>query len=145
MNKTSLTVAAALVLACVGVILAVADDPKPAPPAKPARLAVLWSSGDADVAHRVFFMYTHNAKRSKWFDEVRLIVWGPSQRILVGDKDLQGRVKAMIRDGVKVQACVACANSYGVAAELRKLGIEVKGMGKPLSDLLQSDCKVLTF
>ena len=145
MSRNSLTVAAAMVLASVGVILAVADDPAPVPAAKPARLAVLWTSGDADVAHRVCFMYTQNAKRSKWFDEVRLIVWGPSQRILVGDKDLQGRVKAMIRDGVKVQACVACANSYGVSADLRKLGIEVKGMGKPLSDLLQSDWKVLTF
>ena len=145
MSRNSLTVAAAMVLASVGVILAVADDPAPVPAAKPARLAVLWTSGDADVAHRVCFMYTQNAKRSKWFDEVRLIVWGPSQRILVGDKDLQGRVTAMIRDGVKVQACAACANSYGVAGDLRKLGIEVKGMGRPLSDLLQSDWKVLTF
>ncbi len=145
MNKTSLTVAAAIVLACVGVILAVADDPAPAAAAKPTRLAVLWTSGDADVAHRVCFMYTQNAKRSKWFDEVRLIVWGPSQRILVGDKDLKARIKAMMRDGVKVQACIACANSYGVAGDLRKLGIEVKGMGKPVSDLLKSDWKVLTF
>ncbi len=143
MNRTSLTVAAAIVLAGVGVFMAAAADPKPA--AQPTRLAVVWTSGDADVAHRVCFMYTHNAKRSKWFDEVRLIVWGPSQRILVGDKDLQDRVKAMMRDGVKVQACSSCANSYGVAPALRKLGIEVKGMGKPLSDLLKSDYKVLTF
>ena len=142
MSRTSVVLVATAVVACLGVIVAVGDDPKPV---QPTRVAVLWSSGDADVAHRVCFMYTHNAKRSKWFDEVTLIVWGPSARLLAGDKDLQDRVKAMMRDGVKVQACVSCANSYGVAPVLKKLGIEVKGMGKPLSDILKSDTKLLTF
>ena len=108
-------------------------------------LGVLWTSGDAEVAHRVCFMYTLHAKRQGWFDKVTLIVWGPSARLLAGDKDLQKAVKEMMAEGVKVQACMACANSYGVAKDLRDLGIDVKGMGKPLSDLLQSEWKMLTF
>jgi hypothetical protein len=32
-----------------------------------------------------------------------------------------------------------------VADALRAMGIEVKGMGAPLSNLLKSDWKVLTF
>jgi hypothetical protein len=90
-------------------------------------------------------MYTHAAAKNKWFEEVRLIVWGPSARLLAGDKDLQAKLKAMQKDGVILQACVVCADSYGVSETLRRLGIEVKGMGKPLTELLQSDCKVLTF
>jgi hypothetical protein len=109
------------------------------------RLAVVWSSADPDVAHRVCFMYTDNAKKQKWFDEVTLIVWGPSARLLAGDKDLQTEIKNMISDGVKVQACLACADSYGVTEQLRKLGIEVKYMGKPLTDLIKGGWKVLTF
>jgi hypothetical protein len=35
------------------------------------------------VAKNVCFMYTHNAKRRGWFDEVHLIVWGPSDKLLV--------------------------------------------------------------
>ena len=120
-------------------------DPAAAPH-EPSRLAVVWTSGDADVAHRVCFMYTYNAKRAKWFDEVQLIVWGPSARLLAGDKDLQAYVKKMQDAGVDVKACVSCANSYGVSEKLRGLGIEVKGMGKPLTDLLQDDgWKVITF
>jgi hypothetical protein len=111
----------------------------------PTRLAVVWSSGDADVAHRVCFMYAHNAKKARWFDEVKLIVWGPSARLLAGDKDLQAAVKQMMADGVDVKACVVCADSYGVSNRLREFGIEVKPMGKPLTDLLQSDWKVITF
>lgn len=110
-----------------------------------SKLAVLWSSGDADVAHKVCFMYTHAAKKAKWFDDVQLIVWGPSSRLLAGDKELQAKVKAMMASGVVVEACVACANMYGVSDKLRELGIEVKPMGKPLSEILQSDRKILTF
>jgi hypothetical protein len=110
-----------------------------------SRLAVVWSSGDPEVAHRVCFMYTGNAKKQKWFDEVTLIVWGPSARLLAGDKDLQAKIRAMEDDGVRVQACLACADSYGVTEELRKLGVEVKYMGKPLTDLIKDGWKILTF
>ena len=90
-------------------------------------------------------MYTHAAKRAKAFDEVLLIVWGPSARLLVGDKDLQAKINEMMTDGVKIQACVACADMYGISDKLRKLGIEVKGMGRPLTEILKSDWKILTF
>ena len=109
------------------------------------KLAVIWTSGDPDVAHRVCFMYTHAAKTAGWFDEVVLVVWGPSARLLAGDKDLQKKIKQMSADGVIVQACVACADSYGVSQIFRDLGIEVKGMGKPLTEMLKSDWKVITF
>jgi hypothetical protein len=114
-------------------------------PAVPSRLAVIWSSADPDVAKRVCFMYTHAAKKQKWFDEVTLVVWGPSARLLAGDKDLQAEVKAMAADGVKVVACLACADSYGVTPQLRALGLEVKYMGKPLTDMIKEGWKVLTF
>jgi hypothetical protein len=110
-----------------------------------SRLAVVWSSGDPDVAHRVCFMYAHNAKKQKWFDEVTLIVWGPSARLLAGDKDLQAEVTAMLKDGIKVEACIACADSYGVTDTLRKLGVDVKPMGKPLTDMLKQNQNILTF
>ncbi len=118
---------------------------KPAETKEPTRLAVVWTSGDPDVAHRVCFMYTHAAKRNNWFDEINLIVWGPSARLLAADKDLQAKVDAMMKDGINVQACIVCADSYGVTETLRSFGIEVKGMGKPLTGRLQSDWKVITF
>ena len=110
-----------------------------------SKLAVVWTSGDPDVAHRVCFMYCHNAKKQKWFDQVVLVVWGPSARLLAADKDLQAKVKSMMDDGVQVQACVACADSYGVSDRLREMKIEVKGMGPPLTEMLKKGWKVLTF
>ena len=111
----------------------------------PGKLAVLWTSGDPDVAHRVAFMYAHTAKKAGWFDEVTLIVWGPSQRLLVGDKDLQKKIKEMQADGVVVEACIACAMSFGIVEELKAIGISVKPMGLPLTNYLKTGWKVLTF
>lgn len=133
--------AALMLLAAIHPVLAQAQEP----PVSPSRLAVIWSSADPDVAKRVCFMYTHAAKTQKWFDEVTLVVWGPSARLLAGDKDLQAEVKAMAADGVKVVACQACADSYGVTPQLRALGLDVKYMGKPLTDMLKDGWKVLTF
>jgi hypothetical protein len=113
---------------------------------EPTRLAVVWTSGDPDVAHKMVFMYVHNAQKRQWFDQTLLIVWGPSSRLLAGDKALQATVKQMIADGVTIQACKACADMYGVSPALSELGVEVKYMGGPLTEILQSDqWETMTF
>ena len=111
----------------------------------PSQLCVVWSSGDPGVAKNVCFMYTHNAKRREWFGVVHLVVWGPSAKLLAENEELQNEVKAMQETGVVVEACVACANNYGVVDALKALDIDVKPMGVPLSDRLKGSWKVLTF
>ena len=101
------------------------------------KLAVLWTSGDVEVAEKMCFMYTYNAKKQGWFDEVVLIVWGPSAKLLSENKNLQDYVKKMKEAGVVVEACVACARMYGVDEDLAKMGIDVKGMGTPLTKYLK--------
>ncbi len=113
---------------------------------EPSTLVVLWTSGDPEVAHRMALMYTHGAKKAGWFDEVRLIIWGPSQRLLAADKDIQAKVAAMREDGILVEACIVCAKSYGLVSVLEELGLAVRPMGAPLSEFLKSaEHKVLTF
>ena len=109
------------------------------------QLAVVWASGDPEVAEKVCLMYVHNACLQWWFDEIVLIVWGPSAKLLSEDTGLQEKVKRMIEDGVKLEACIACANMYGITDQLKSLGIVVKGMGQPLSGYLKDGWKVLTF
>ena len=48
-------------------------------------------------------------------------------------------------EGVELTACIACANMYGVTEKLRSLGVDVKGMGTPLTGILKSDWKTITF
>ena len=109
------------------------------------KLVVLWSSGDRDVALKMVFMYVGNSKRFGWWQDVTLIVWGPSSKLLSEDKELQESVSAMIKSGITVKACKACADEYGVSAELGKLGIDVKYMGQEFTDYLKNGKYIITF
>ncbi len=71
--------------------------------------------------------------------------WGPSAKMVSENIKIQEKLKAMMDDGVKIQACIACAGAYNVVDELKELGFDVRGMGKPLTDYLKSDAEVLTF
>ncbi len=113
---------------------------------EPTRLAVVWTSDDPLLAHRMLLMYVGASQRAKWFDENLIIIWGPSAKLVSEDQEIQAKIQSMMKSGVTFQACVACASMYGVSDDLRALGIEVKGMGAPLTKILQDDgWDVMTF
>jgi hypothetical protein len=90
-------------------------------------------------------MYASAAKKYKWFDEVILVVWGPSEKLLSENAVLKEKVAAMQKDGVIVQACVACANMYGVTSNLKTCQVDVKGMGVPLTKYLKRGYKIICY
>jgi len=109
------------------------------------KLAVVWTSADKEVAEKMVFMYAYNAAKFGWWDEINFIIWGPSSKLLSEDKDLQEYILKMKEVGVNVYACKACADMYKVSDKLSEIGIEVKYMGKPLTQYLQEGHKVITF
>jgi hypothetical protein len=108
-------------------------------------LVVLWSSGDPEVAEKACLMYTHAARKNKWFKEVILIVWGPSEKLLAENSALKDKVSSMKKDGVIVEACIACSNMYGVTNELKVCEVDVKGMGVPLTRYLKRGYNIISF
>ena len=109
------------------------------------KLVVLWTSNDKEVATKMVFMYTLNAKIKEWWKEVCLIVWGPSAKLLSEDAELQKYIEKMKDAGVEIEACKACSDSYGVSSILEGFGIDVKYMGEPLTGYLKKGYKVITF
>ena len=108
-------------------------------------LVIVWTSGERDVADKMVFMYAFNAKKYEWWQDITLIVWGPSGRLLVQDRELQEKLKQMQDEGVVIKACKGCSDQLGISDELADLGIEVKYIGKELTDYIQSQSHVLTF
>ncbi len=138
--KKILFLSMAIILAFNSTLFAQTDSIK-----KEDKLVILWTSDDPYLAERMVLMYAHAAKTQQWFNEVTLIIWGPSAKMVSENLKIQEKLKSMQNDGVEIQACIACADAYGVVEELKNLGFEVKGMGKPLTEYLKSDAKVLTF
>ena len=106
------------------------------------QLVVLWTSGDREVALKMAFMYTLNSKKFGWWQDITLVVWGPSAKLLSEDQELQDYIKKIIASGVVVKACKGCADLYGVSKKLTDLGIIVKYMGE-LTNYLKENRKIL--
>lgn len=112
---------------------------------EPSRLLVVWTSGDRDVALNMVFMYTYNAKKNGWWENIRFLVWGASSKLLSQDKELQQEIRKMKDAGIELLACKACADRYGVSEILQGLGIDVKYMGVGLTEMLKGGWTTLTF
>ena len=141
--KSKTLMAVVLIITAVGFMF---TNPVEAQSEKPAseKLVIIWSSADRDVALYMVFMYTSNSKQFGWWDDITLVVWGPSAKLLAEDEMLQVQIKNMIDAGVVVKACKICSDSYDVTYKLENLGIIVKYM-KELTDYIKEGRNILTF
>jgi hypothetical protein len=106
---------------------------------QPNKLVVVWTIGDRKVAIRMVFMYILNSKLKDWWDEVSLIVWGPSAKLLAEDLMLREYIEKMKDEGVELLACKACSDSYEVSEVLASMGIIIKYTGQLLTDFLKDE------
>jgi hypothetical protein len=111
----------------------------------PSKLLVVWTSGDREVALKMVFMYTYYARKYGWWDEIRLLIWGPSSKLLADDAELQDSMKTMSELGVELLACKACSDLYGVSRKLEELGVDVQYMGVPFTEMLKTGWTTITF
>lgn len=111
---------------------------------KDDRLVVVWTSGDKEVATKMVFMYTYNARKYEWWKDITLLVWGPSAKLLSEDKELQDYVKSMKEEGIHLLACKGCADQYGVSEKLEEIGVEVRYTGVDLTNFIK-ERHVVTF
>ena len=109
------------------------------------RIYILWTNHDPVTAEKMVFMYALNSKLRKWWDEVIIIVWGGSTKLITESKQIQDKIKDLIKEGVEFSACKACAEQLGAVDVLEKLGIEVKYWGQPLTDIIQNGEKLITI
>jgi hypothetical protein len=90
-------------------------------------------------------MYAINSKIEKWWQEVNIIIWGASAKLVGSDTQIQTEIIEMINQGIQIEACKDCCDNFGVSEKLTKLGINVRYMGKPLTDYIKSGEKILTI
>ena len=105
---------------------------------------ILWTSDNKDTVMNMVILYAHNAKKKQWMEDVHILVWGASQKLIAQDDQIQEAVKAMIEDGVKVTACLKCAQDLGISEELTSCNIDVYYTGELLSDWIKSGETVIT-
>lgn len=107
-------------------------------------LNILWTSDNKDTFFNMLAMYAINSRKNNWWDEVNVIIWGASVKLTGNDTQIQTEILEMIASGVKIEACKACADNFGVSDKLMQLGITVRYMGEPMTEYLKSDEKFIS-
>ena len=109
------------------------------------KLMIVWTSRNRETALNMILMYGLNAKKQGWFEQVNLMLWGPSQKLFISDPEIKEEVKKLKAAGVRLLACIACAERYKLTEKLLSEGIEVYGMGPVLTKWLKSEGKIITI
>jgi hypothetical protein len=109
------------------------------------RVFVILSSGDREVALEVGLVYPLNAVKNSWMDEVKLIIFGPSEKIAAYDTEVRARIEELQKAGIEVMACKWCADRMNVTAALEDARIKVVYVGPIISQMLKDGWASLTF
>ncbi|NCB42420.1 MAG: DsrE family protein [Clostridia bacterium] len=105
------------------------------------KLNILWTTSNKDTVTNMLAMYTCNAFKHSWWEEIHVLIWGGSTKLISEDESVQALVAEMVLAGVKFEACKACADIYNVSEKLQGLGVDVKYMGEGLTNYIKSnDC-----
>lgn len=106
---------------------------------------ILWTTDNKETALHMVCLYAHNALLKGWMDEVEVLVWGASQRLIAEDKEVREKVEAMVKDGVKVVGCLKCADSMEVKDAMLSCGIDVFYTGELLSSWIDSGQSIISI
>lgn len=107
-------------------------------------LHILWTNADINASNLMVMMYATNAMLNSWWDEVTVIIWGATVKLVSENEGIQQKIRIAMQAGVSFSACISCAEQFGVVNEINQLGIETKPWGMPLTEILQSGQTLLT-
>lgn len=109
------------------------------------KLLILWTSSNKETTLNMVFMFAKNSKKKGWWNEVILLIWGASSKLVAKDEEIQKYIKLLQKEGIRTIACKQCAENYNIVEGLEKQNIEVFYTGEFLSNWLKLDNKIITI
>ena len=110
-----------------------------------SKLTILWTSDNEATITSLLSPYTANALKNGWFDEIHIVIWGGSTKIIGEEKKYQKMITKMLDRGITIEACKYCADKYKTSDILTDLGVTVKYMGKPLTEYIKDESHFITI
>ncbi len=109
-------------------------------------LHILWTNDNILTAEFMVFMYATNSLRKKFWEEVHILVWGATTKLLAENAQIQELVKTFIAEGGSISACRACAEKLDKVAELEAIeGLDLFYVGEHFTKIIKDGEKLLTI
>jgi hypothetical protein len=107
-------------------------------------LYILWTNDNFITAEKMVFMYAINSMRYGWWDNVTLVIWGATAKLVAENERIQQLIAEARKMEVYVTACKACADQLGVTEILEAHDIDVQYLGTALTHVLKNGEKLIT-
>jgi len=109
------------------------------------KVFILVGSGDKEVVKWPGLKYPWKATTEKWMEEVKVILFGPAEKLAAYDSEVQQKIRDLQEAGVEIMACKACSDEWNITGTLEEAGIEVIYVGPVISQLLKDGWASLSF
>jgi hypothetical protein len=113
--------------------------------AQKSKLNILWTNDNPVTAELMVFMYALNTKKKKYWDEITIIIWGATVKLVVETPKLQALIREAQELGIHVSACRSCSDQLGASDAIAELNIDLRYWGEPLTRILKENEKLITI
>ena len=109
-------------------------------------LLVIISSGEEAPAKAMTGLnFAYNAAKNKWMNDVKIILFGPSEKLATTNKDFESRLRDAIKEGIIPNACSNIAGRENITEKLQTIGVSVDPIGPILTSYVKKGYEVITF
>jgi len=108
-----------------------------------SKLLVIIATGENEKA-LTGLMYASRTLSEGWMDKVKVIFFGPSERLLVKDKRIAQAAKE-ISDVEKPIACKFISDREGISEKIEDCGVKVDYVGTIISELIKDGYVPMVF
>jgi hypothetical protein len=99
------------------------------------KVVVIIATGDKDKA-LTGLMYAKNALKRGWLEDVKVVYFGPSERLMVEDADVaSAAIEAASLGGA--YACKAISDRENISEKIDDMGVSVEYVGSIISDYIK--------
>jgi len=100
-----------------------------------SKLLVIIATGDREKA-LAGLMYARNVLKNKWLDDIKVVFFGPSEKLAILDGEILGFIKEITAER-DCFACKAISDKEGVSEKLGEAGVKVEYVGTIVSDAIK--------
>ena len=100
------------------------------------KVLVIISTSDAGKA-LTGIAYATNTLKNGWLEDVKLMVFGPAEQLVLTNAALQQALQAYMALDDNVLACKFVADNASASEGLMDLGLNVDYVGVPIGDLIK--------
>jgi len=99
------------------------------------KVLVIIATGDKAKA-LTGLMYAKNALKREWLEDVKVVYFGPSERLMVEDADVASAAIEVASLG-EAYACKAISDRENISEKIDEMGVRVEYVGSIISDYVK--------